>query len=153
MAKDNTLLITALGITTGAALGYFLLGSQPAAAASEPAQGSQEEGGGADPGQILSLVGAYQQGATSPEVIRARIANYEKMLVTPGLHRVVPGDTWYRNQIEILKAKLAVAQESTQATRDWRSLGQTVLGVTIVAGVAATALLAVRAVTTAKGAA
>lgn len=79
---------------------------------------------------------------TQVNVLEAKIRNYEQMKRTPP-YNVVPGVLWYDNEIAKMKAKLvaarqklALTREGEQATREWRGLGQTALGVGVVAGVA-----------------
>ncbi|NDC58443.1 MAG: hypothetical protein EBZ50_06395 [Alphaproteobacteria bacterium] len=100
--------------------------------------------------QIAQLVGAYTAGAMSPEVMRQKIANYERMLATPGLHHVVPGDVWYQNEIAKMRARLSALETGQQQTATWRSLGQTATGVGIVTGLALAAYLGVRAIQEAR---
>ena len=80
-------------------------------------------------------------------VYEQKIRNYEQMKRTPP-YNVVPGVLWYDNEIAKMRAKLAAARENLalahegeQATRQWRSLGQASIGVSIVAGVAVVTLL------------
>ena len=86
-----------------------------------------------------------------------KIANYEKMKRTPP-YSIVPGTLWYDNEIAKMRAKLAAARqnlaltrEGEDATRQWRSLGQTALGVGIVAGIAIVTLLTVSTARVARG--
>lgn len=100
--------------------------------------------------QVAQLLGAYTAGAMTPEVLRQKIANYERMIRTPGLHQVVPGRVWYENEIAKMRARLSSLETGQQQTAVWRSLGQTATGVGIVAGIALAAYLGVRAIQEAK---
>jgi hypothetical protein len=90
------------------------------------------------------------------KVYEQKIKNYQKMKTTPP-YNLVPGVLWYDNEIAKLKAKLAAAkekltlsQEGEKSARQWRSLGQTAVGVSIVAGIAIVTLLAVTAARVAR---
>ena len=100
--------------------------------------------------QIAQLIGAYTSGAMTPEVLRQKIANYQRMLTTPGLHQVFPGRVWYENEIAKMRARLSALETGQQQTATWRSLGQTGAAVGIVAGLALAAYLGVRAVQEAR---
>lgn len=92
----------------------------------------------------VQAVSALTEGdaRTQVNLLEAKIRNYETMKRTPP-YNVVPGTLWYDNEIAKMRArliaarqKLALTREGESATRDWRNLGQTALGVGIVAGVA-----------------
>lgn len=123
------------------------------------------------PGDVLSQFQTYlptlTQAAgqiiesTDPRVqvklYEQKIANYEKMKRTPP-YSIVPGTLWYDNEIAKMRAKLAAARqnlaltrEGEDATRQWRSLGQTALGVGIVAGIAIVTLITVSTARIAQG--
>lgn len=92
----------------------------------------------------VQAVSALTEGdaRTQVNLLEAKIRNYENMKRTPP-YNVIPGVLWYDNEIAKMRArltaarqKLALTREGESATRDWRTLGQTALGVGIVAGVA-----------------
>lgn len=117
-------------------------------ASSSPAASSGEEEGTLQ--QLVGLVGAYTAGAMSPEVLRQKIANYERMLRTPGVHQAFPGPVWYQNEIAKMKARLVALEGSQQRSAVWTSLGQTGTAVAIVAGISLAAYLGIRAIQEAK---
>lgn len=110
--------------------------------------------GGTNPlqyAQTAATVAAAYTSGQDPRMMRAtylaRIENFKVMRQKMPLLR-----TYYDNQINLLQSKvaaldekLALQVEGEAATKDWRSLGQTGIGVGVVAGVALTALLLVTA--------
>jgi len=129
------------------AVGAFAYRAMATPSSSPSPSGSEDDSGLL---QVAQLLGAYTAGAMTPEVMRQKIANYQRMLATPGLHHVVPGDVWYQNEIAKMQARLTALQTGQEQTATWRSLGQTAAGVGIVAGIALAAYLGVRAVQEAK---
>lgn len=116
----------------------------------------QPSGSAAYMTQAASAVAAYQSAAdprVQAQVLEARIANYRTMA-----QKIPIMALFYNNQIAVMQARLdairqnlAIKVEGEEATRDWRSLGQTGVVVGIVGGVAAVALIAVLIARIARG--
>lgn len=135
----------AVGSLALVAAGAFAYRSFAAPAATAPAEADDDS-----TTALARILGAYTSGAMSPEVMRQKIANYQRMLQTPGLHHVVPGDVWYQNEIAKMQARLTSLQTGQEQTAVWRSLGQTATGVGILAGISLALYLGVRAYQEAK---
>ena len=146
-AKPFSPVAIAAGSLALVAVGAFAYRAMATPSPSPSPSGSEDDSGLS---QVAQLLGAYTAGAMTPEVMRQKIANYQRMLATPGLHHVVPGDVWYQNEIAKMQARLTALQTGQEQTATWRSLGQTAAGVGIVAGIALAAYLGVRAVQEAK---
>lgn len=97
---------------------------------------------------LVQAAGAYVE-STDSRVYEQKIRNYQKMRETPP-YNIVPGTLWYDNEIAKMRAKLITAREKEQVTREWRVLGQTAAGVSILAGIAAVTLIVVATAQVAK---
>jgi hypothetical protein len=142
--RDKAIATVAGGVALLAvgALAYQRFLAPAAPAPTTPGEGG--EGGTLE--QVASLVGAYTAGAATPEVLRQKILNYQRMINTPGPHLIVPGRLWYENEIAKLRARLQAAEIGQQQTSVWRSLGQTGAAVGILTGITIAAYFGVSAI-------